>query len=227
MIGCEYEALDYPMYLTGVSTERTRNARRDDLGLLVTPASSVHRQIDHYSCYAADNGCFAETDEKPFDEHRWLAWLAELQQPERCLFAVLPDVVGDAVKTFHRSMQYVDLVDELDLPVAWVAQDGLEERPHLLDQMLDEADCIFIGGSTDWKLSEHAARVARIALDAEKWVHVGRVNSLKRLRFAAAIGAHSVDGTYLRFGTTAQREHNIDRLFGWLDTLASTQQRAA
>ena len=31
------------IYLTGVSSELTRNAQRSDLGLLVTPASSVWR----------------------------------------------------------------------------------------------------------------------------------------------------------------------------------------
>ena len=45
-----------------------------------------------------------------------------------------------------------------------------------------------------------------------KWVHMGRVNSLKRLQYAAAIGCDSADGTYLTFGPAK----NLPRLLGWL-----------
>ena len=39
-----------------------------------------------------------------------------------------------------------------------------------------------------------------------------RVNSLKRLRYAASIGCHSADGTCLAFGP----DRNLPRLLGWL-----------
>ena len=45
-----------------------------------------------------------------------------------------------------------------------------------------------------------------------KWVHMGRVNSLRRLRYASAIGCDSADGTYLRFGPDV----NLPTLQGWL-----------
>lgn len=217
----DYSPLPYPMYLTGVSTEQSRNEQRADLGLLCTPASSVHLQRHHYSWWAADNGCFAEyTGGKPFDEQRWLDWLAPLAAEPTLLWAVLPDVVGDARATHERSMRYLDRVRELGAPVAWVAQDGLEAEPVLLDEIVDVADCLFIGGSTDWKLDEHVQRpIVDRALDAGLWVHVGRVNSRKRLRFAASIGAHSADGTYLKYGNREQRPLNYRKLMTWLDEL--------
>ncbi|MDG4834120.1 hypothetical protein O7627_33185 [Solwaraspora sp. WMMD1047] len=42
---------------------------------------------------------------------------------------------------------------------------------------------------------------------------MGRVNSLRRLRHAAAIGCHSADGTCLIY---APRQ-NLPRLLSWLD----------
>lgn len=43
-------------------------------------------------------------------------------------------------------------------------------------------------------------------------MHVGRVNSLKRLRYAVSIGGDSVDGTYLVFAP----DHNLVTLQYWL-----------
>jgi hypothetical protein len=74
-----------------------------------------------------------------------------------------------------------------------------------------------IGGSTSWKLGPAAASLAAQARRLGKWVHMGRVNSLKRLRYAASIGCDSADGTYLAFGP----ERNLSRLLG----LAVRRQR--
>jgi hypothetical protein len=211
---CEFPELDHLVYLTGVSTPATREAGRDDLGLLVTPASSVHRQIGHYGLWAADNGCFAETEARPFDPAAWLAWLEQLPTAG-CLFAVLPDVVGDPVATMARTRPFLDQVRALGFPVAIVAQDGLESMPELLEEVLAEADVVFIGGSTDWKLGEGARYVIAQARERGLWVHVGRVNSLKRLRFALETGADSADGTYLAYGPSV----NFPKLCGWLDAL--------
>lgn len=210
----EYPELDTLVYLTGASSAGSRAAQRDDLGLLATPASSVHRQRSSYRYWAADNGCFAETAAKPFNAERWLAWL-EACGPESCLFAALPDVVGDPVATLARSLPYAELVRSMGFPVAIVAQDGLEDLAEL-DVALEVADAIFIGGSTEWKLGAGAASIVGQAREAGLWTHVGRVNSLRRLRHCHAIGADSADGTFLAFGPTV----NLPRLERALDTLA-------
>ena len=41
-----------------------------------------------------------------------------------------------------------------------------------------------IGGTTSWKLGPAAAGLAAQARRRGLWVHLGRVNSLKRLRYA-------------------------------------------
>lgn len=58
---------------------------------------------------------------------------------------------------------------------------------------------MFIGGSTEWKLSEEAAELGREAKRRGKWLHMGRVNSLTRLRIASHIGCDSVDGSKVAF----------------------------
>ncbi len=56
-------------------------------------------------------------------------------------------------------------------------------------------DAVFIGGDTEWKLGPQAQRIVRICKEHGKHGHMGRVNTLRRLRYAESIGVDSVDGT--------------------------------
>ena len=158
--------------------------------------------------WAADNGCFTQPEK--YTNEGYLKWLAKLD-PENCLFATAPDVVGDAAATRERAYPILPKIRELGFKAAYVVQDG--ETPDAV--LWDELDAIFIGGSTEWKLSQTAADLAAEAKRRGKWVHMGRVNSLKRIRFADAIGCDSVDGTYLAFAP----EKNTERLKGWLKAI--------
>jgi hypothetical protein len=80
----------------------------------------------------------------------------------------------------------------------------------------NEFDALFIGGTTAWKLGPAAARLAQQGRQRGLWVHMGRVNSLRRLRYAASIGRHSVDGTHLTYGP----RRKLPELLGWLQTVA-------
>lgn len=104
----------------------------------------------------------------------------------------------------------------MGFPVALAAQNGIENMPNLAEQ-IDACDCLFIAGDTKWKLGIHAERVAKLARNAGKWVHMGRGNSRKRLERARSMGCQSIDGTYLRFPDT-----NLPKLVGWLDWLDNT-----
>jgi hypothetical protein len=109
---------------------------------------------------------------------------------------VAPDVVPDAAATLERSLPWLPRIRALGMPAALVAQNGQESLP----VPWSEFDCLFIGGDTAWKLGAAARELAGEAKARGKWVHMGRVNSERRIRYAAAIGCDSVDGTYLRFG---------------------------
>lgn len=78
------------------------------------------------------------------------------------------------------------------LPIAFVAQDGCEVG---LVPPWWMFDALFIGGTTEWKLGHTAARLVAEARARGKWTHMGRVNTLRRLRYADAIGCDSVDGS--------------------------------
>lgn len=115
---------------------------------------------------------------------------------DSCKFVVAPDVVGNAIATIDGFRYWGPRIKAAGWPVAFVAQDGQElfEFPPRC-----EWDALFIGGSTEWKLSEAALICIKRAQQDNKWVHVGRVNSQKRLRHFQMAGVDSVDGTNVCF----------------------------
>lgn len=160
--------------------------------------------------WVADNGCFGKG--WPGDD-AFLRWLTDYPDDDRkrCLFAVAPDVVADAEATLQRSGPWLDVISGLGYPVAFVAQDGLEN----LTVPWSRFDVLFIGGSTKWKLGPEAAVLSAAAVRRGKHVHMGRVNSYRRLRYAEYIGCSSVDGTYLVFGP----DLNLPKLSRWMTHL--------
>lgn len=152
---------------------------------LLTPLTrrSIQAPGKHY---AIDNGAFATFELKGFLS------LLERQSPERdlCRWVAVPDVVGSARRTlevFHRWKK------RIGFPLAFVAQDGQEN----LEIPWYDCSAIFIGGSTEWKMSSHAVHIIKAAQAMEKWVHVGRVNTPGRFEYFENLGVDSIDGTGL------------------------------
>lgn len=194
------------LYLANPSAGRVLEAMQaGQLGMIATPRQGS--PVPDGVIWCADNGCYGKGF--PGDE-AWLTWLGSYtdEQRERCLFATAPDVVGDAVATLERSLPLLHRVRELGFPVALVAQDGLEDLP----VPWDEFDVLFIGGTTEWKLGAGVRYLVAEAKRHDKWVHMGRVNSAKRMRYAQGIGCDSVDGTFLIFGPN----RNLPELLGWV-----------
>lgn len=175
------------------------------IDMIATPAQG--QAIPPGSSWCADNGCFGKG--YPGDE-QWFAWLSSYTPEEiaRCRFAVAPDVVGEAQATLDRSTPWLAKVRALGYPVALVAQNGLEG----MEVPWDDFDVLFIGGDTAWKLGPAARQLVREAKAHGKWVHMGRVNSERRMRYATAIGCDSADGTYIAFGP----DQNLPKVLGWL-----------
>lgn len=196
-------------YLTGADNAEVRAiAHVREIGLLIQPGTKQYaKRIASYPAFAIDNGCFAA--KSYVGDEAYLAWLDTL--PRTALFATAPDVVGDAAATLERSAPMMARIRELGFAVAFVAQDGLEN----LEVPWDDFDVLFIGGSTDWKLSPAAKQLSDEAHARGKRVHMGRVNSGKRLRLADLWRIETADGTFLAFGPSA----NLPRLTGWLEDL--------
>jgi len=162
--------------------------------------------------WAADNGCYSTTK---WAEKRWLSWLSAQHPRSGCLFATVPDVVGDHSSTLIYWRKYSGIVRDLRYPVAFVAQDGADRN----NIPWDEIDVLFIGGTTSFKQGFGSGLLALRAKELGKWVHVGRVNSFKRLAYWADV-ADSADGTFLAFGP----QKNAPRVQAWVEALRQGTQ---
>lgn len=194
------------IYFTNPSTESIRDAIRKGLiGHIATPESTRASQWVQGSTWCADNACFSDS----FNSTKWWTWLERhVERIDTCRFAVAPDTVGDAVATLKRAQPWLSRIRALGYPVAFVAQDGIEAT----EVPWDDFDALFIGGTTEFKLGHVARGYAGQAKRRGKWVHMGRVNSLRRYRYAEAIGCDSVDGTFLTFGP----DKRLPELLGWI-----------
>lgn len=179
---------------------------RADMPAMLTP--NMGNRPPAGQPWAADNGRFSAPES--YSDAAYLAWLDRMPR-EGCLFATAPDVVGDAAATLALSLPLSEPIRALGYRVALVAQDGLERLPVPWEAF----DALFLGGTTGWKLSEAAASLVAEAKRRGKWTHMGRVNSLRRLRFAESIGCDSADGTFLRWAP----DFKVARVAEWLDAM--------
>ena len=136
--------------------------------------------------WAADNDCF-----QGLDARLYKAMLRAVTRLPGCLFVTVPDVVEDAWATAERWAQWSPLVRLTGQPLALVAQDGLTVERCSWETF----DVLFVGGSTDWKLGAEAAELIGAAKRRGIYVHMGRVNSRKRWRYASSMDVDSTDGT--------------------------------
>jgi len=198
------------IYLSG-RLQASKIGNRLDIGIMVgyREKGALCRGKAHLErvLWAADNGCFTNPN---LNVEKYLGWLKNLTDyRETCLFATAPDVVGNAKETWARSKDVLPQIRALGFAVALVAQDGIENSPIIWDSF----DCLFIGGSTEWKLSTNTHWLCREAISHGKWVHMGRVNSFRRMLQARFAGCHSCDGTQLVFAP----DRRLEQLERWLD----------
>jgi hypothetical protein len=204
------------IYLTGSANPTLREvANKERFGLLLQPATRYRNIIPEFPVWAADNGCF--TQPKKFRVDKYLAWLdAHRPYVHTCLFATAPDIVGDAKATWERSAPVLPEIRALGYKAALVGQNGLET----MKIEWDEFDVFFVGADDKWKLGRAAAALIMEARARGKWVHMGRVNSYKRLLGAANRGCQSADGTFLRFACRGgNRAEGVRRLVAWINKL--------
>ena len=181
------------LYLTGAAQRLVTAYSSRFLGSLLSPRQST-KPISGIP-WAADNDCFTQGD--TFTSQRYGDWLTKCRTyGGQCLFAVLPDVMGDPKATLVRSLEAWEVLSHLPFRWAFVLQDHVTHH----DVPWNKVEAVFIGGSTEFKTSGDARNLVDMAKQRGLWTHMGRVNSLKRFRLAYSWGIDSVDGTYLRFG---------------------------
>lgn len=142
--------------------------------------------------YALDNGAWgAFQSEKPWDGARFVRALDAVGVGAD--FIVVPDVVADARATMLAALEWLPRL-KLTTParLLFAVQDGMEA--HQVAPWLRRGCGIFVGGSTEWKLRT-LPMWAELAHTHATYIHVGRVNSERRIRYCRDVGVHSFDGT--------------------------------
>jgi hypothetical protein len=124
---------------------------------------------------------------------RYLTWLTGHHGRLTCLWATVPDVVGDHAATLDRWHAMAALVRAAGYAPAFVAQDGATP-----DTLPADAGAVFIGGTTSWKLSPAARELLHVARVRGLPTHVGRVNTWRRWALFHGL-ADTMDGTSLAF----------------------------
>lgn len=200
------------------STKRLMAVRPDRLGVLLTPSNGNREWWGAGCVWACDNDCF-----RGLDGPAYLRMVARvLRFRTRPAWVACPDVVAGADETRRRFGVWRPLLAELGLSAAYVAQDGETAA----GVPWGEASALFIGGSTAWKESVAAARLAAEAHARGLSVHWGRVNTLRRLSLIArdmlAGGGwcDTFDGT----GFSAYGDKRIPLAIRWIDRVLADRQ---
>lgn len=132
--------------------------------------------------YGLDNGCFTN-----FRERTWRRMLVDARK-NKPVFVCLPDIVGDARRTLELFEQFEAITD--GLPRALVLQDGIGA----LSIPWSKIEAVFVGGTDRFKISPECLNAVTAAKILNKWVHVGRINSVARLKNWMGVG-DSLDGS--------------------------------
>ncbi len=185
--------------LVSGATKTVKRIGGEYLGHLQTPqtGNDLDTLLRSGLPWAADNAAFSNPDDIKFWNMVIDAW--SLMQFNPPMWVAVPDVVGNHEQTlemFHGWVnQWEEEIGHVPVPLAFVLQNGATIDSIPWEQIV----AVFVGGDDNFKLNDCIPLVEE-ARARGKMVHVGRVNSLKRLRFAMGLGADTVDGSgYSKF----------------------------
>jgi len=186
------------IYVSGATSTMRRLAHtglgQNHLGHLVTPqnGNSLGSMLTSGLPWACDNAAFSNPDDTKFWNLAIDTW--EWEQFNPPVWVAVPDVVGCHSQTLDYFDSWVQTweyeLGQVRFPLAFVLQNGATIATVPWDQIA----AVFVGGDDAFKLRGCRDLVAE-AKQRGKLVHVGRVNSLKRLEYAIELGADSVDGS--------------------------------
>jgi hypothetical protein len=184
--------------------------RHRDVGELIVPGAGNAPDALRLTPgrWAMDNGAFLG-----FDAGAFMRMLQRFHGRRGCRFVAAPDAVADAHQTLHQWPFWSAVIRGAGFVPALVLQDGMlvSEIPW------PELGAVFVGGTTEWKLGPQARELVAYARARGLWVHVGRVNSGKRVEAIYRMGAQSFDGT----GFSIAPDINIPKGLDWIESAAT------
>lgn len=140
--------------------------------------------------YALDNGAWtAHQRGEPFDIpafERAVEWGAAGAD-----WLILPDAVGAGLESLRMSLSWAPRLTGL-CPLLLAVQDGMTVAD--VSPFVGRDIGIAVGGSTEWK-ERTAIEWGRLAAATGAYLHVLRVNTVRRIRICKAAGADSFDGS--------------------------------
>lgn len=186
-------------YASRTGTRRNLAALHEAGWRLIVSATGVHRNEGFR--YALDNGAWTAFQAgKPFDDGAFMRLVGALGAGAD--FVVVPDIVAGGTRSLEFSLSWLPRLHGI-APLLLAVQDGMTVAD--VRGLVGPSLGIFVGGSTEWKESSLPlwGEVARARC---AYLHVGRVNSARRIALCAAAGVNSFDGTSVtRFATTIDR----------------------
>lgn len=186
-------AMDRPplvSYASMTGTRRNLAAMRAAGWKLLVSATGQHRVEAGFE-YAIDNGAWTAFQQcTPFDEYAFMTVVEKLG--ERADWIVLPDIVAGGLASLEFSLSWLERLRALPTRLLIAVQDGMEIED--VRTFLSPAVGIFVGGTTEWKEAT-MGEWGSVARRRHCYLHVGRVNTARRIRICAAAGANSIDGT--------------------------------
>lgn len=182
-------------YASRTGTRRNLAALRAAGWRLLVSATGVHRTEGFP--YAIDNGAWtAHQQGRSFDVGAFERVVDSLGAGADWI--VVPDVVCDAAASLRLTESWLQRLAEYRLLVA--VQNGMTHED--VRAWLGPRVGIFVGGDSEWK--ERTARYwGALSRERSCWLHVARVNTVRRIAICAEAGADSFDGTSVtRFACT-------------------------
>lgn len=176
-------------YASRTGTKRNLEGLRAAGWRLMVSAKGAHRTEGFR--YALDNGAWHSfRHQLPFDGASFLAAYRKLGPLAD--FVVLPDIVAGGVDSLAFSMKWHHDLGTPLCPQMIAVQDGMEPK-HVVGLAGHEFG-IFVGGTSEWK-ERTMMMWGEVAKAEGAWLHIGRVNTVRRINLCAAAGADSFDGS--------------------------------
>ena len=187
-------------YAVRTGTRSTLQLLRDNgWNLLVVAGQKLQT---HGFQYALDNGAWSSFQNGlPFNVHEFEKAVTKLG--DNAEFIVVPDIVEGGLESLRFSESWLPTLDGIGKRRLIAVQDGMTTAD--VEPILSTEIGIFIGGSTEFK-ENTMPEWGRVCRDKNAYLHVGRVNSRRRIKLCATCGVHSFDGSSVfKFSSTIHR----------------------